>query len=143
MQKSLTYIKEKAPPADIPGQPTLATFAELEAQAAAQSAGTEQAEPADPAEPTQQQVLPALSAEEFNKDIRELSRELVIKEQQLELLIACLPGLHTSEQQQVERMKELEAELKRLEGERLHAVKERMELVRKVEGMIGRVGRMR
>jgi mediator of RNA polymerase II transcription subunit 21 len=68
---------------------------------------------------------------------------MLLKEQQIEVLIASLPGLNTSEKEQVERMKELERELEGLEGERVQAVKEREGLLKRVEEKIGSVGSMR
>lgn len=135
MHASLTYIKTRAPPAAIPGQPTLSSLQEAQAQAAAHSQGS------DPSQipPT---PVPA-SPDEFQKDIRELSRDLVVKEHQIEILIGCLPGLNATEAEQVQRMKELERELDAIEGERERAVREKEGLVRLVEERIGVVGGMR
>jgi mediator of RNA polymerase II transcription subunit 21 len=133
MQASLTYIKTRAPPGHIPGQPLLATFAEMEAQNASQSTSQ------PTTQPSQQSTAPP-TQEEFQKDIRELSRDLVLKEQQIEVLIASLPGLNSSEEEQMERMRELERELEALEGERVEAVKQREVLQKKVEEKIGGVG---
>jgi mediator of RNA polymerase II transcription subunit 21 len=58
-------------------------------------------------------------------------------------LIANLPGLNVSEEQQIERMKQLERELEELETERAQAVKEKEVLLRKVEDKIMGVGRVR
>jgi mediator of RNA polymerase II transcription subunit 21 len=108
MNASLKYIKNRAPPGIIPGQPHLSSFAEIEAQAATQTPTQSEAATQVPPPPTQ---------EEYQNDIRELSRDMLLKEQQIEVLIASLPGLNTSENEQVERMKELEKELEGLEGE--------------------------
>lgn len=105
---------------------------EFEAQNLA-AANPSAAPPAPPPLPT---------SEEFKKDIAELSRDMVLKEQQIEVLVASLPGLDKSEKEQVERMKELERELESLEGERLAAVEEKERLVRRVEGKIGTAGKM-
>ncbi|KAJ4289106.1 RNA polymerase II mediator complex subunit [Kalmusia sp. IMI 367209] len=137
MQSSFAYIRLRAPPANIPGQPLLSTFAEFDAQNAAQNTqNTSQtaSQPQPTAPPTQ---------EEFQKDIQELSKDMVLKEQQIEVLIASLPGLNTSEQEQVQRMKELERELEEIEGERLAAVKEKEVLLQKVEDRIVRAGAVR
>jgi mediator of RNA polymerase II transcription subunit 21 len=61
----------------------------------------------------------------------------------MEALIANLPGLNVSEEQQVERMKQLERELEGLEGERLEAIREKEGLMRRVEDKIAGVGRAR
>ncbi|KAF1949513.1 CSE2-domain-containing protein [Byssothecium circinans] len=132
MQSSLAYIRVRAPPAAIPNQPLLSTFAEHEAQsAAAQAASQPNSNPSQAAPPP-----PPPSPEEFQKDVRELSRDLYLKEQQIEVLIASLPGLDTSEKEQVERMRELERELEGLEGERVRAVREKEGLVTLVEERI-------
>lgn len=68
---------------------------------------------------------------------------MILKEQQIEVLVASLPGLNTSENEQMERMKELERELEGLEGERIEAVREREDLLKRVEEKIGSVGGMR
>ncbi|KAL1607969.1 RNA polymerase II mediator complex subunit [Paraconiothyrium brasiliense] len=132
MQSSFAYIRNRAPPAPIPGQPMLSSMQEFEAQNIA-AANPSAAPPAPPPLPT---------AEEFQKDIAELSRDMVLKEQQIEVLIASLPGLDKSEAEQVARMKELEKELEGLEGERMRAVEEKEALVKKVEGKIVKAGKM-
>ena len=66
-----------------------------------------------------------------------------MKEQQIERLIAHLPGLNWSEKEQVERMKELERQLEDLEGERIKAVKDKDTLMKIVEDKIAGVGRVR
>ena len=136
MNASLKYIKNRAPPGIIPGQPHLSSFAEIEAQAATQN-------PSQPAAQADTQPPPPPTQEEYQNDIRELSRDMILKEQQIEVLVASLPGLNTSENEQMERMKELERELEGLEGERIEAVREREDLLKRVEEKIGSVGGMR
>ncbi|KAF2451059.1 hypothetical protein P171DRAFT_348324 [Karstenula rhodostoma CBS 690.94] len=128
MQASFAYIRNRAPPAPIPGQPTLTSMQEFEASNMAA---------ANPSAPP-----PLPSQDEFLKDIAELSRDMVLKEQQLEVLVASLPGLDKSEAEQVARMKELERELEGLEGERRRALEEKEALLRKVEGKIAKAGKM-
>lgn len=137
MQSSLAYIHYRTPPAPIANQPLLSSFAEHEAQTQAQQAASQPNNAGQPA-PAAPEPLP--TPEEFQKDIRELSRDLLLKEQQIEVLIGSLPGLHSSEAEQIERMRELERELEELEGERLKAVKEKEELVKLVEGRIMSLG---
>jgi mediator of RNA polymerase II transcription subunit 21 len=139
MNASLKYIRNRAPPGAIPGQPLLDTFAELEAKNAAQNLPN----PANPAQQAPAESVAPPTQEEYQNDMKEMSRDMVLKEQQLEVLIASLPGLNTSEGEQVERMKALEAELAGLEGERVEAVREREALVRRVEERIRSVGSMR
>jgi mediator of RNA polymerase II transcription subunit 21 len=136
MNASLKYIKFRAPPGAIAGQPLLETFAEVEAKnSSAQN-------PSNPSQPPTESIAPP-TQEEYQNDIKEMSRDMVLKEQQLEVLIASLPGLNTSESEQVERMKALEAELAGLEGERVEAVREKERLVGRVEERIRCVGSMR
>ena len=73
--------------------------------------------------------------------MKEMAKDLVVKSQQIEMLIANLPGVNSSEEEQVKRMKELERELEDLEGERIRAVKEKEALLKKVEEKIMGVGR--
>ncbi|KAI9760392.1 MAG: hypothetical protein M4579_001688 [Chaenotheca gracillima] len=67
---------------------------------------------------------------------RELARDLILKEQQIEYLISVLPGIGTSENEQKERIRELEDELREAERERREVGKEREELIERVEGVI-------
>lgn len=134
MQSSFAYIRVRAPPANIPGQPVLSSLAEHQHQAALQ------ANPNNPNQPPAPE--PPVSQEQYRKDIAELSRDMVFKEKQIEALIAGLPGLQNSEAEQMRRMKELEKELEELEGERIAAVKEREALVKKVEDKIVRAGKV-
>ncbi|KAF1996622.1 hypothetical protein P154DRAFT_623087 [Amniculicola lignicola CBS 123094] len=85
---------------------------------------------------TQTQTTPPA----FPPSIKELSYDLIMKEQQIEHLIARLPGIGTSEQEQGVRMRVLEQELDRIEGERRDAVREKEGLVGRVEEGLGVVG---
>jgi mediator of RNA polymerase II transcription subunit 21 len=143
MQRQLAHIRVNAPPSVPPGQQRVDTFAEIQAKTATENTQTS-TNPSQltqaPAEPTQASQI---SPDQFHEDIKEFARDIVIKQQQMEALIANLPGLNVSEEQQIERMKQLERELEGLEAERLEAVKDKEVLLKKVEEKIMGVGRAR
>ncbi|KAJ0413348.1 mediator complex, subunit Med21 [Aspergillus carlsbadensis] len=70
---------------------------------------------------------------------RELARDLVIKEQQIEYLVSVLPGTGSSEAEQEGRIRALEKELRGAEEERAKRVRELRVLRRRVEGVLGAV----
>ncbi|KAL2872831.1 med21 domain-containing protein [Aspergillus lucknowensis] len=70
---------------------------------------------------------------------RELARDLVIKEQQIEYLISVLPGIASSEAEQERRIRELGVELRGAEEVRDRKVKELRALRRRLEGVLGAV----
>jgi len=140
MSAALRQIRENAPPSVPPGQQRLDTFAELEARTAAEN--TQQGVVANPSQPAIAPP-PKPSPEQFQADLKELAQDITLKEQQIEKLIAHLPGLNWSEKEQVERMRELERQLEELEGERVKAVGEKDALMKMVEDRITGVGRVK
>ncbi|KAJ5627127.1 Mediator complex subunit Med21 [Penicillium herquei] len=70
---------------------------------------------------------------------RELARDLIIKEQQIEYLISVLPGIGASEAEQEARIRELEKQLRDVEKEREDKVQELRALRRRLEGVLGAV----
>ncbi|EAW14183.1 med21 domain-containing protein [Aspergillus clavatus NRRL 1] len=70
---------------------------------------------------------------------RELARDLIIKEQQIEYLISVLPGIDSSEAEQEKRIRELEAELRGVEEEREAKIRELRTLGRTLERVMGAV----
>ena len=140
MSAALRQIRENAPPSVPPGQQRLDTFAELEARTAAEN--TQQGLVANPSQPAIAPP-PKPSPEQFQADLKELAQDITLKEQQIEKLIAHLPGLNWSEKEQVERMRELERQLEELEGERVKAVGEKDALMKMVEDRITGVGRVK
>ncbi|PYI07588.1 hypothetical protein BO78DRAFT_366277 [Aspergillus sclerotiicarbonarius CBS 121057] len=97
----------------------------------AQQAGEGEGGETDPA-------LPAPDSPEiFAARQRELARDLVIKEQQIEYLVSVLPGIGSSEEEQERRIRELEGELRVVEGEREKRRRELGELRRRLGGVLG------
>ncbi len=76
------------------------------------------------------------SPEQFAVDQRELARDLILKEQQIEYLISVLPGIGTSELEQEERVRALVLELKNAEEDRRTALKEREEVLGRLDRVI-------
>ncbi len=74
--------------------------------------------------------------EVFQAGQLELARDLIVKEQQIELLISLLPGLDNSEREQRQSIKDLEEELKVAEAQRLEAVKEKEEVLTKLDEIL-------
>ena len=138
MQSQLLRIRTRAPPSVPEGQQKLSSFAEKEAADKSENATQNATQPAPPSD-----AAPALpTKEQFEGDLKEMAKDLVVKSQQIELLIANLPGVNSSEAEQVQRMKELERELEDLEGERLRAVEQKEQLLKRVEEKIMGVGRV-
>ncbi|KAJ5164109.1 Mediator complex subunit Med21 [Penicillium coprophilum] len=70
---------------------------------------------------------------------RELARDLIIKEQQIEYLISVLPGIGASEAEQEARIRELETELREVEKERAAKVRDLKKLRTRLEDVLGAV----
>lgn len=66
----------------------------------------------------------------------------MLKEQQIEYLISVLPGIGTSQREQEERLKVLEAELRVAEEERAKAVREKEEVLERLDRVIRGVRRV-
>ncbi|KAL5114646.1 RNA polymerase II mediator complex subunit [Pleosporales sp. CAS-2024a] len=135
MQRQIGHIVLHAPPSVPPGQHRVDTFDEIKAK----TTSTDNTQSTKPAQPTADKISP----EQFRQDIKEFATDIVIKQQQVEALIASLPGLNVSEEQQLARMKDLELEWEALEDERRQAVREKEMLLKRVEDKIMSVGRSR
>lgn len=70
---------------------------------------------------------------------RELARDLIIKEQQIEYLISVLPGIGASEAEQEARIRELEIQLREVERERVAKAEELKQLRGRLEDVLGAV----
>jgi len=77
-----------------------------------------------------------LPADEFKQGLVELAQDLVIKEQQIEVLISSLPGLDNSESDQERYIKELQEELNVAEAQRQEAIRERDEALAEVDRVL-------
>jgi mediator of RNA polymerase II transcription subunit 21 len=79
--------------------------------------------------------------EVFKAGQKELARDLIIKEQQIEYLISVLPGLENSEKDQEEMIQQLEVELREAEVKRKEALKEKEAVLARLEAVIRSVKR--
>jgi mediator of RNA polymerase II transcription subunit 21 len=70
-----------------------------------------------------------------------LAQDLIMKEQEIEMLISSLPGLENSEKDQEQMIRQLEEELKLSEEARKEAVKEKEAVLAKLESVIRSVRR--
>ncbi|KAJ5168482.1 Mediator of RNA polymerase II transcription subunit 21 [Penicillium canariense] len=70
---------------------------------------------------------------------RELARDLIIKEQQIEYLISVLPGIGASEAEQEAKIRELETQLRDVEKERVAKAQELKLLRRRLEDVLDAV----
>ncbi|KAL4722806.1 RNA polymerase II mediator complex subunit [Fusarium chlamydosporum] len=76
----------------------------------------------------------SLPPDEFRAGMVELSQDLIVKEQQIEVLISSLPGLDNSETDQERYIKELEEDLKVAEAQRQEAIKEKDQILAELDG---------
>ncbi|WPG97383.1 hypothetical protein R9X50_00015800 [Acrodontium crateriforme] len=135
MYATLNYIQTRHPYGEIPGQPSQGPDpAPLANGDASQSAANQ---PEDrPGTP------PPEHPEAFKAALHELAQGLVLKEQQMEILINSLPGLGASESDQERRMQELAAELQEVEKERAVAEEEKEQMVETLGALVVKVGRI-
>lgn len=81
-------------------------------------------------------IVDALPPQDFRAGLVELARDLIVKEQQIEVLISTLPGLDNSEQDQERHIKDLEEDLKTAEAQRVEALKERDHILKQLDSTI-------
>lgn len=79
--------------------------------------------------------------ESFANNLKELAQDIVIREQQIEMLISLLPGLESSEEDQTRAIKELEEELKEAEKQRQDAIREKEQVRMRIDEIIRSIKR--
>lgn len=77
----------------------------------------------------------------FEEAQKELSEDLVLKSQQIQQLIARLPGIDHDEKQQAEDIRELVKKVEDLELERRSKRREMRKLVQRLDAVVGGMGR--
>jgi mediator of RNA polymerase II transcription subunit 21 len=144
MYATLHYTSDRATPSRIPDlryqiSPARSNFLETQQTQSDETQTQTTTQQSDPTQPQNTQTQPQSqqdSATQFTADLHELARDLILKEQQIELLIDRLPGIGTSERAQRERMRELEQQLQEIEVQRREAVAEKEVLLELVAGAI-------
>ena len=106
----------------------------------------------NPADPSQQNTLAGLAGPEdtdrapyplrpvapatFENAQKELAEDLVLKGQQIELLISRLPGIGRGEEQQAEEIKVLVEKVREMEARRKEKRREMRQVVKRLEGVV-------
>lgn len=67
---------------------------------------------------------------------KELARDIIMKTKEIDLLIGSLPGIGVSEEQQIQRLEQLESELQAVEKRRKEVVKRKEELQKQLDEVI-------
>ncbi|KAL1956905.1 hypothetical protein VTO42DRAFT_6652 [Malbranchea cinnamomea] len=107
-----------------------------QAQASAEQRQQQQQPEANPPGPPRPD-----SPNTFRSRQRELARDLIIKEQQIEYLISVLPGIGSSEKEQEGKIRQLAAELRVAEEERRAKRREMRKLGERVDELLEAVSR--
>ena len=135
MFASLQYIQARHPYGEIPGQPSQAPQPATPNSAVPTSAVSLPNGDAFQSRQDGSETPPPVPQDQFDRALREMAQDLVIKEQQIEIVINSLPGIGSSETDQEKRMRELESELREVEKERAKAEEEKEKMV----DMLGQV----
>ncbi|KAK5162583.1 hypothetical protein LTR04_003356, partial [Oleoguttula sp. CCFEE 6159] len=145
MYASIKYIQLHHSYGTIPSQPsqdphpaTDPTAANSNPSAAQEAASAN--EPPNPNAPPPEPIPD--TPEVFQAALRELARDLIVKEQQIEYLIGVLPGIGTSEKEQEARLRELEQQMREVEAERLQCLEKKERLVERVSQAVMRCRRV-
>jgi mediator of RNA polymerase II transcription subunit 21 len=80
--------------------------------------------------------LHPVSQQTFENAQRELAEDLVLKGQQIELLISRLPGIGRGEEEQAEEIKVLVDKVREMETRRKEKRREMRQFVRRLEGVV-------
>lgn len=86
-------------------------------------------------------LVAADEPEKFEADLKELARDIILKSQQIEVLIDSLPGIGISEEDQMKRVEELDRELQQVEQQRRAAIEAKDQLMRKCDDLILQLAR--
>ncbi|MCJ1395065.1 RNA polymerase II mediator complex subunit [Xylographa bjoerkii] len=135
---SLRYITTHHPSPSQPRPSSPSTAPAPDPNTQNSSTGNNSAHDEIPGSPGQRPDTP----DTFAAATRELARDLVLKQKQIEALIGALPGIETSEEEQNRRLRGLEGGLRRMAEEREEVVREKERLVRMVEDVIVKVRRV-
>jgi mediator of RNA polymerase II transcription subunit 21 len=68
--------------------------------------------------------------------MNELARDLIVKSKQIEVLITSLPGIGVSEEDQQNRLRLLEAQLREAEEERQRSIEEKEKAKERLEAVV-------
>jgi len=143
MFASLHYISEHHANADIPGQQYHGPRGkEYEPKPRITNGVTHEDD--DQAPPTGEQdeeEKPADTPEEFEAALKELARDLVGKQKQIEEIVKTIPGQDRTREEQEQCMQELNAELEAMDVELVKAAEDKQQLLERVESAIWKVNR--
>jgi mediator of RNA polymerase II transcription subunit 21 len=78
----------------------------------------------------------------FDQRLQELAQDLIVKEQQIEALVATLPGVGSSQDKQEAQLAELQRQLLELDEEAKEWAGEKTVLVGRLEGRLEGIGRV-
>lgn len=95
-------------------------------------------EPLNSSEPkmSDSQATTIASKEEFDKNVDELTTDIILKTRQIVKLIDSLPGVDVSEEEQLHRIDALQMQLINVEQEKIEAIKRKEELLEQVNDMV-------
>jgi mediator of RNA polymerase II transcription subunit 21 len=145
MYASLNYIQTRAPYGEIPEQPSQHPDAKKEEAGGAKPNGHASKDgDKDKDGPGRRDTdsPPPETRVVFDASLRDLARNLIYKEQQIEIIVNSLPGIGNSEAEQEQRIVHLQKELKEMEAVRAKKEAEREEMVDLLGDIIGKVKRV-